>query len=123
MKEQSLYLCFLENTNKERSSSIFNSCSARSCQVTLDCPREALCAPSLRGEAACLSSVVLTTAIFHFFACTLSYPNRGDLRELARVPLRGEGSCGRGGAPRDSAGSGATEEVGPAHMPNPVSAS
>ena len=27
----------------------------------------------------------------------------GDLRELARVPLRGEGSCGGGGAPRDSA--------------------
>ena len=26
------------------------------------------------------------------------------------VPLRGEGSCGGGGAPRDSAGSGATEE-------------
>ena len=34
----------------------------------------------------------------------------GDLRELPRVPLRGEGSCGGGGAPRDSAGSGATEE-------------
>ena len=33
-----------------------------------------------------------------------------DLRELLRVPLRGEGSCGGGGAPRDSAGSGATEE-------------
>ena len=28
----------------------------------------------------------------------------------ARVPLRGEGSCGGGGAPRDSTGSGATEE-------------
>ena len=27
----------------------------------------------------------------------------GDLRELARVPLRGEGSCGGGGAPQDSA--------------------
>ena len=25
----------------------------------------------------------------------------GDLRELPRVPLRGEGSCGGGGAPRD----------------------
>ena len=37
-------------------------------------------------------------------------PSAGDLRELARVPLRGEGSCGGGGAPRDSAGSGATEE-------------
>ena len=35
----------------------------------------------------------------------------GDLRELPRVPLRGEGSCGGGGAPRDSAGSGATEEA------------
>ena len=34
----------------------------------------------------------------------------GDLRELPGVPLRGEGSCGGGGAPRDSAGSGATEE-------------
>ena len=34
---------------------------------------------------------------------------RHDLvRELPRVPLRGEGSCGGGGAPRDSAGSGAT---------------
>ena len=30
----------------------------------------------------------------------------GDLRELPGVPLRGEGSCGGGGAPRDSAGSG-----------------
>ena len=28
----------------------------------------------------------------------------------SRTPLRGEGSCGGGGAPRDSAGSGATEE-------------
>ena len=37
-------------------------------------------------------------------------PSAGDLKELARVPLRGEGSCGGGGAPRDSAGSGATEE-------------
>ena len=34
-------------------------------------------------------------------------PSAGDLRELPRVPLRGEGSCGGGGAPRDSAGSGA----------------
>ena len=34
----------------------------------------------------------------------------GDLRELYRVPLRGEGSCGGGGALRDSIGSGATEE-------------
>ena len=34
----------------------------------------------------------------------------GDLRELPGVPLSGEGSCGGGGAPRDSAGSGATEE-------------
>ena len=31
-------------------------------------------------------------------------------KELPRVPLRGEGSCGGGGAPRDTAGSGATEE-------------
>ena len=37
-------------------------------------------------------------------------PSAGDLRELPRVPLRGGGSCGGGGAPRDSAGSGATEE-------------
>ena len=37
-------------------------------------------------------------------------PSAGDLRELPRVPLRAEGSCGGGGAPRDSAGSGATEE-------------
>ena len=27
-------------------------------------------------------------------------PSAGDLRELPRVPLRGEGSCGGGGAPR-----------------------
>ena len=38
-------------------------------------------------------------------------PSAGDLRELPRVPLRGEGSCGGGGAPRDSDGSGTTEEV------------
>ena len=38
-------------------------------------------------------------------------PSFGDLSELPRVPLRGEGSCGGGGAPRDSAGSGTTEEV------------
>ena len=37
-------------------------------------------------------------------------PSAGDLRELPRVPLRGEGSCGVCGASRDSAGSGATEE-------------
>ena len=37
-------------------------------------------------------------------------PSAGDLRELPRVPLRGEGSCGVGGASRDSAGPGATEE-------------
>ena len=37
-------------------------------------------------------------------------PSAGDLRELPKVPLRGEVSCGGGGAPRDSAGSGATEE-------------
>ena len=43
-------------------------------------------------------------------ASVLSPPSAGDLRELPGVPLRGEGSCGGGGAPRDSAGSGATEE-------------
>ena len=37
-------------------------------------------------------------------------PSAGDLRELSRAPLRGEGSCGGGGAPRDSAWSGAMEE-------------
>ena len=37
-------------------------------------------------------------------------PSAGDLRELPRVPLRGEGSCGVGGASRDSYRSGATEE-------------
>ena len=37
-------------------------------------------------------------------------PSAGNLRELPRVPLRGEGSCGVGGDPRDSAGSGAMEE-------------
>ena len=35
---------------------------------------------------------------------SISHPSAGDLRELPRVPLRGEGSCGGGGAPRDSAG-------------------
>ena len=34
----------------------------------------------------------------------ISDSSAGDLRELPRVPLRGEGSCGGGGAPRDSAG-------------------
>ena len=29
-------------------------------------------------------------------------PSAGDLRELPRVPLRGEGRCGFGGASRDS---------------------
>ena len=33
-----------------------------------------------------------------------------DLRKLPRVPLRGEGCCGVGGASRDSAGFGAMEE-------------
>ena len=37
-------------------------------------------------------------------------PSAGDLRELPRVPLRGEGSCGVGGASRDSAGFVAMEE-------------
>ena len=37
-------------------------------------------------------------------------PSAEDLRELPKVPLRGEGSCGGGGAPRDSAGFGAMEE-------------
>ena len=37
-------------------------------------------------------------------------PSAGDLRELPRVPLVGEGCCGVGGASRDSAGSGAPEE-------------
>ena len=36
-------------------------------------------------------------------------PSAGDLMQLPRVPLRGKGSCGGGGAPRDSAGSGGTE--------------
>ena len=37
-------------------------------------------------------------------------PSAGDLRELPRVPLRGEGCCGVGRASRDSAGFGAMEE-------------
>ena len=37
-------------------------------------------------------------------------PSAGDLRELPRVPLRGEVSCGSGGAPRVSAGFVAMEE-------------
>ena len=37
-------------------------------------------------------------------------PSNAGIRELPRVPLRGEGSCGVGGASRDSAGSGAMEE-------------
>ena len=43
-----------------------------------------------------------------YSSCCLCF-YAGDLRELPGVPLRGEGSCGGGGAPRDSAGSGATE--------------
>ena len=41
-----------------------------------------------------------------------SFPSTsaGDLRELPMVPLRGERSCGVGGDPRDSTGSGAMEE-------------
>ena len=31
----------------------------------------------------------------------MHWTSAGDLRELPRVPLRGEGSCGGGGAPRD----------------------
>ena len=43
-----------------------------------------------------------------------SFPptSAGDLRELPRVPLRGEGCCGVGRASRDSAGFGAMEELG-----------
>ena len=37
-------------------------------------------------------------------------PSAGDLRELPRVPLRGEGCCGVGGPSRDSSGFGAIEE-------------
>ena len=37
-------------------------------------------------------------------------PSAGDLRELPRVPLRGEGRCGVGGASRDSTGMVAMEE-------------
>ena len=41
-----------------------------------------------------------------------SFPSTsaGDLREPPRLPLRGEGYCGVGGASRDSAGFGAMEE-------------
>ena len=41
-----------------------------------------------------------------------SFPSTsaGDLRELARVPLRGEGCCGVGGASREPAGFGTMEE-------------
>ena len=41
-----------------------------------------------------------------------SFPptSAGDLRELPRVPLRGEGRCGVGGASRDSTGFVAMEE-------------
>ena len=41
-----------------------------------------------------------------------SFPlaSAGDLRELPRVPLKGEGCCGVGGASRDSTGFGAMEE-------------
>ena len=31
---------------------------------------------------------------------TIDTPSAGDLRELPRVPLRGEGSCGGGGSPQ-----------------------
>ena len=37
-------------------------------------------------------------------------PSAGDLRELPRVPLRGKGRCGVGGASRDSTGMVAMEE-------------
>ena len=37
-------------------------------------------------------------------------PSSGELRELPRVPLRGEGCCVVGRASRDSAGFGAMEE-------------
>ena len=51
----------------------------------------------------------LSSSSIHFCKghCLKYSGSAGDLRELARVPLRGEGSCGGGGAPRDSAGSGA----------------
>ena len=41
-----------------------------------------------------------------------SFPptSAGDLRKLPRVPLRGEGRCGFGGASRDSTGFVAMEE-------------
>ena len=49
-----------------------------------------------------------------FWGCggKASFPSTspGDLRELPMLPLRGEGSCGVGGASRDSAGLGAMEE-------------
>ena len=49
-----------------------------------------------------------------FSACSgkPSFPSTspGDLRELPRVPLRGEGCCGVGGPSRDSSGFGAIEE-------------
>ena len=37
-------------------------------------------------------------------------PSAGDLRELPRVPLRGQRYCEVGGASRDSTGFGAMEE-------------
>ena len=49
-----------------------------------------------------------------FWGCVgkASFPSTsaGDLRELPMVPLIGEGCCGVGGAPRDSAGLGEMEE-------------
>ena len=72
----------------------------------------------LRGEGSCGGTP--TQPPTHTLGCTLHPRNttwachrhatHGDLRELPGVPLRGEGSCGGGVAPRDSAGSGATEE-------------
>ena len=38
-------------------------------------------------------------------------PSAGDLRELPRVPLRGEGSCGGGGAPRTQGPSALSEKL------------
>ena len=49
---------------------------------------------------------------FSGFGRKPSFPSTSDsdLRELRRVPLRGQGYCGVGGASQDSTGFGAMEE-------------
>ena len=74
-------------------------------------PRGSLeCSPrdSQESSPAPQFKTINSSVLSFLYSPTLTSIHAGDLRELPRVPLRGEGSCGGGGAPRDSAGSGAT---------------